>query len=700
MNRPMKGHMPKVALLGNPNCGKTTIFNALTGARQHVGNYPGVTVESKSGIIHTESGDVLAVDLPGVYRLGGGAPEERVVTESLSDGDIDLIVNVVDSTNLDRHLYLSLQLWHFGLPVILVMNMTDEADSQGLQYDVELLEKLLGVRIVKTSGSRGDGIETLKSMIGVVACKPDGYAHPSPMPYGVTEDAVIQEMLEVLRVSDAGRDPEPETYLAEKLLEGDQDIVLRFERKGAHGREILEKATKLRRVLTERDNLPVPVVFADRRYGYISGLVKEVLLENRRERLLWTDRLDSVATHRWLGIPLFLAAMYVVFYVTFKLGDPLVGWTEMLFEWLGDKAGVLLEGAPQLQSLVCEGILGGVGGVLSFVPTILILFLFIAILEESGYMARAAFIMDRFMHKMGLHGKSFIPMLIGFGCTVPAIMATRSIESRRDRLATIFVLPLMSCGARLPIFVLFITALFPQGYQAELLWLFYLVGILMAVCTARVLKSTLFKGDDELFIMELPPYRMPTSGNLILVMWQRAVMYLKKAGGMILVASIVLWFLNTHPGSQEVDGESVAGQAAVSEQVLEHSYSASIGRFFEPLTQYAGMDWKTNSALIGAFAAKEIFVAQLGILYAVPGEGQASDGEHQDLLRQAIRDHYSPLQGICIMLLCLIAMPCMATVAAMKKESGSWTFTLGNVLFLDFLGLLLAVCVYQIGMAI
>ncbi|WPX40073.1 ferrous iron transport protein B [Akkermansia sp. N21116] len=690
--------MPKVALLGNPNCGKTTIFNALTGARQHVGNYPGVTVESKSGVIHTERGDVLAVDLPGVYRLGGGAPEERVVTESLSGKDIDLIVNVVDSTNLDRHLYLTLQLWHFSLPVILVMNMTDEAESQGLLFDVELLEKLLGVRIVRTSGSRGEGIETLKRMIASVAFKPGGYEHPKPMPYGVTEEAVIEEMKESLRNAVSGRDPEPESYLAEKLLEGDQEIVSRFEQRGNEGRAAVEKAALLRRVLTERDNLPAPVVFADRRYGYISGLVREVLLENRRERLLWTDRLDSVATHRWFGIPLFLVAMYVVFYVTFTLGDPLVGWTETFFEWLGAKAGSLLSDSPQLQSLVCDGVLGGVGGVLSFIPTILILFLFIALLEESGYMARAAFIMDRFMHKMGLHGKSFIPMLIGFGCTVPAMMATRSIESRRDRLATIFVLPLMSCGARLPIFVLFITALFPEGYQAEILWCFYLIGILLAVSTARVLKSTLFKGGDELFIMELPPYRMPSSCNLMMVMWQRALMYLKKAGGMILFASVILWFLNTHPGSEDETVRQEDGGVVASAQVLEHSYSASIGRFFEPLTQYAGMDWKTNSALIGAFAAKEIFVAQLGILYAVPEGAQDDSGEKQALLRREISTHYSPLQGICLMLVCLIAMPCMATVATMKKESGSWLFTLGNVLFLNFMGLFLAILVYQIGL--
>jgi ferrous iron transport protein B len=336
-----------------------------------------------------------------------------------------------------------------------------------------------------------------------------------------------------------------------------------------------------------------------------------------------------------------------------------------------------------------------VGGVLSFVPTILILFFFIALLEESGYMARAAFIMDRLMHKMGLHGKSFIPMLIGFGCSVPAIMATRSIESRRDRLATMFVLPLMSCGARLPIYILFISALFPQHYQAEILWCIYLVGIILAVFTARILKSTLFKGDDEVFIMELPPYRMPTARNLLMVMWQRALMYLKKASTFILFASVILWFLNTYPREEEVSADHAALQASVETPHESSSYSAQIGRFFEPVTKWAGLDWKTNSALLGAFAAKEVFVTQLGILYSVPQDELESD--EAPSLRHQIQRNYSPLQGLCIMLICLIAMPCVATVSVMRKESGSWLFTVSNVLFLDLLGLIVAILAFQIG---
>jgi ferrous iron transport protein B len=691
----MNKQRPKVALLGNPNCGKTTLFNALTGARQHVGNYPGVTVESKSGVLHTDNGEVDLVDLPGVYRLGGGSPEEKVVTESLSAGDIDLIVDVTDSTNLDRHLYLTIQLWHFNVPVLLVLNMSDEAEEQGLEYDTEQLEKLLGMRIVRTSGASGEGIETMKRMMGQIAYASEGQPHPKPTPYGVAEDAAVREMVAALEASSCNQDVEPKSYLAEKLLEGDQDICSRYASRGEAGQGLLQLAKTLRSKLVERDSLPVAILFADRRYGYISGLVRETLLANRRERLKWTDRIDSVATNRWLGIPLFLVAMYLVFFVTFTLGDPIVGWTEDLFGWISSKLGELLADSPQLCSLVQDGVIGGVGGVLSFVPTILILFFFIALLEESGYMARAAFIMDRLMHKMGLHGKSFIPMLIGFGCSVPAIMATRSIESRRDRLATMFVLPLMSCGARLPIYILFISALFPQHYQAEILWCIYLVGIILAVFTARILKSTLFKGDDEVFIMELPPYRMPTARNLLMVMWQRALMYLKKASTFILFASVILWFLNTYPREEEVSADHAALQASVETPHESSSYSAQIGRFFEPVTKWAGLDWKTNSALLGAFAAKEVFVTQLGILYSVPQDELESD--EAPSLRHQIQRNYSPLQGLCIMLICLIAMPCVATVSVMRKESGSWLFTVSNVLFLDLLGLIVAILAFQIG---
>jgi ferrous iron transport protein B len=573
--------------------------------------------------------------------------------------------------------------------------MSDEAEEQGLEYDTEQLEKLLGMRIVRTSGASGEGIETMKRMMGQIAYASEGQPHPKPTPYGVAEDAAVREMVAALEASSCNQDVEPKSYLAEKLLEGDQDICSRYASRGEAGQGLLQLAKTLRSKLVERDSLPVAILFADRRYGYISGLVRETLLANRRERLKWTDRIDSVATNRWLGIPLFLVAMYLVFFVTFTLGDPIVGWTEDLFGWISSKLGELLADSPQLCSLVQDGVIGGVGGVLSFVPTILILFFFIALLEESGYMARAAFIMDRLMHKMGLHGKSFIPMLIGFGCSVPAIMATRSIESRRDRLATMFVLPLMSCGARLPIYILFISALFPQHYQAEILWCIYLVGIILAVFTARILKSTLFKGDDEVFIMELPPYRMPAARNLLMVMWQRALMYLKKASTFILFASVILWFLNTYPREEEVSADHAALQASVETPHESSSYSAQIGRFFEPVTKWAGLDWKTNSALLGAFAAKEVFVTQLGILYSVPQDELESD--EAPSLRHQIQRNYSPLQGLCIMLICLIAMPCVATVSVMRKESGSWLFTVSNVLFLDLLGLIVAILAFQIG---
>ena len=704
----MSKNFPNVVLLGNPNCGKTTIFNALTGARQHVGNYPGVTVESKTGVLRIEDSHVKLVDLPGVYRLGGNSPEERVVTDALSSGKVQAIVNIVDSTHLDRNLYVTLQLWHFNLPVVLVLNMSDEAESSGIDFDVELLEKLLGVRVVRTSGNKGEGINDLKRAIREVVSHPRLFPRLKPVLYGEKQDSALSVLSEILASSSCtvDGDSEPNSFIAEKLLEGDDEFTSRLECRGECGVRLCAKAKELRQEISEEAGMPVSVLLADKRYGAISGLTKSVQISNRNLRFFWTDRIDAIATHPIMGIPLFLAAMYFVFYLTFMLGDPLVGGMEDLFGWLGELVSGWSASSPTLQSLLCDGIIGGVGGVLSFVPTILILFLCLALLEASGYMARAAFIMDRFMHKMGLHGKSFIPMLIGFGCTVPAVMATRSIESKSDRFATIFILPLMSCGARLPIFVLFISALFPDSIKAEILWGLYLLGIVIAVCTARLLKSTLFKGDDELFLLELPPYRMPSLRNLVLLMFQRAWMYLKKAGTIILFASIVLWFLNTYPKDEQIEASSALAYSSlngvdapeVSEEPTSstNSYSSRIGRFFEPLTMWAGMDWKTNSALIGAFAAKEIFVSQLGILYSTGEEGDSP--EEAPVLTKAIQDHYTPLQGIAIMIFCLIAMPCMATFGVVRKETGSWGFAVGQSFFLDVLGLLLAIIVYQGGL--
>lgn len=704
----MSADLPIVALLGNPNCGKTTIFNALTGARQHVGNYPGVTVESKTGVLRLTGGNVKLVDLPGIYRLGGNSPEERVVTETLSSGRVQVIVNVVDSTHLDRNLYVTLQLWHFNLPVVLVLNMSDEAEAAGIDFDVELLEKLLGVRVIRTSGNKGEGIAALKRAVRQAVSHPRLFPRLKPVLYGERQDNALTELAGMLANAPCNRDHEPDTFIAEKLLEGDDEFTTRMESRGECGLAICEKARGLRHEISSEAGMPVAVLLADKRYGAISGLTRAVQISNRNRQLFWTDRIDAVATHPLMGIPLFLAAMYLVFYMTFTLGDPLVGAMENLFSWLGGLVAGWTSASPILQSLLCDGVIGGVGGVLSFVPTILILFLCLAVLEASGYMARAAFIMDRFMHKMGLHGKSFIPMLIGFGCTVPAVMATRSIESKSDRFATIFILPLMSCGARLPIFVLFISALFRDSMQAEILWCLYLLGIVVAVCTARLLKSTLFKGNDELFLLELPPYRMPSLKNLLLLMIQRAWMYLKKAGTIILFASMVLWFLNTYPKEDSSDGAGYPAYAsldsadapAVAKEPVQaspvDSYSSRIGRFFEPLTMWAGMDWKTNSALIGAFAAKEIFVSQLGILYSA-GEDGEPPGENQALTK-AIQEHYTPLQGLAIMIFCLIAMPCMATFGVVKKETGSWGFAVGQSLFLDVLGLALAILVYQGGL--
>lgn len=709
----MKKTIPTVALLGNPNSGKTTIFNELTGARQHVGNYPGVTVERITGKLRTNEGLVNLIDLPGIYRLGGGSPEEEIVTASLSSGEIDVLVNIVDSTNFERHLYLTVQLAHFNLPVILVLNMSDEAQKLGMEFDLPLLEQLLGVKVLCTTGSKGIGIRELRALIGKQAHATGELARMKPLVYGEEETDAFEELESLaVKIPTEARFVCPDSYLAEKVLEGDPDIIAKLDSGDAGVQNLLARAGQLREKITQEYEMPVAIMFADKRYGLIAGLGKEVLkINDHKKRIFWTEKIDSIVTNKFLGVPIFLIAMYCVFYVTFTIGDPLIGYAEDSIGMIGEWVSPWLEGFPQIQSLVVEGMIGGVGGVVSFLPTILILFVAIAFLEASGYMARAAFIMDRAMHKMGLHGKSFVPMLIGFGCTVPAIMATRSIESKRDRWATIFILPLMSCGARLPIFVLFISALIPQQWQAETLWSLYILGILIAVICARILKSTLFKGESELFIMELPPYRMPSFKSVLVILWRRAYMYLRKAGTIILAASIVLWFLNTYPRQDEeivedstptaelaaipaTEGEEDEEDPVALAHAMENSYSGRIGKFFEPVSKYAGMDWQANSALIGAFAAKEVFVAQLGILFAVPEDEDEDDPVN---LREAIGNHYTMLQGISIMVFCLVGFPCMASVATTRKET-SWGFAIGNTLFLDVLGFILAVAVYQLGL--
>lgn len=701
-----------VALAGNPNSGKTTIFNNLTGARQHVGNYPGVTVERKEGYRQHGEHEIMFVDLPGTYSLTAYSAEELVARNFIIDEKPDVVVDIIDSSNLERNLYLAVQLMETGTPLVLVFNMSDEARARGYEFDLDKLAQFFSAPVVRTVGHRGEGMDELVERIVSVASGKDGPRSMHFVNYGEELEEEIGRIETLLRGNSSLTEKYGERWLAVKLLENDRDVREKISSDAVDVQ--LDKSTShIESILGEHPE----TVIAGRRYGFISGACQEAVHSTVELLHTISDRIDAVITNRVLGIPIFLGLMYLVFYLTFTLGDPPMGWIESFFGWLGTNVAALWpEGSESLlKLLLIDGIIGGAGGVIVFLPNILLLFFAIAILEDSGYMARAAFIMDRLMHRIGLHGKSFIPMLIGFGCSVPAIMATRMLENRRDRLVTMLVVPLMSCGARLPIYALIIPAFFPQAWSAPMLWIIYMIGILLAVISAKVLRSTLFKGESVPFVMELPPYRLPTLRGVLTHMWQRGWLYLKKAGTVILGISIILWALTTFPGlpedkaarfekekqavestvadEQQRKDKIASIENAMTEASLSGSIAGRIGHALEPVLGPMGFDWKIGTALIGAFAAKEVFVAQLGIVYSVGKEA----GEESSALRDQLRANYTPLAAFCIMLFCLISAPCMATIAVVRRESNSWKWAFFQLAGLTVMAWVLTAIVFQSG---
>ncbi len=701
----------RIALAGNPNSGKSTIFNALTGANQHVGNYPGVTVEMKTGEYQFSDCNVAVLDLPGTYTLNTNSPEELIARSEIIDRPLDLIVNILDASNLERNLYLTLQLLELGVPVLLVLNMMDTAKSKGLSLDSELIGKLLTSPIVSTIGYKSKGIIDLKYAINRYAqslsCnKFDIHKHD----FGCEFADCVRELVKSLAAKDLPFNNLPQTWYAIKLLEKDEEVrqlLLNIDP------EIVEKTSDVILDYELHIGEDSEIAVAEHRYGIISGIFHECVqmtIENRRDI---SEKIDAVVTNRILGLPLFFLLMYCVFWLTFTVGDPFMGLIEDGIGLLSDNLSTLWQGDGLLKSLIIDGIIAGVGGVIIFLPNIMLLFLAIALLEGTGYMSRVAFIMDKLMHKVGMHGKSFIPMIIGFGCTVPAIMATRTLESKRDRMTTMLVAPLMSCGARIPIYALIIPVFFKESMHATVMWLIYLIGIALAIICAKILRSTLFKGEDVPFIMELPPYRIPTFSSIVLHMWQRAGLYLKKAGTVILAISVVLWIFSTFPQkevfSQDYQAEisklknsSLASPQkerqiqdllnAESAERISYTITGRIGSFLAPIIRPLGFDWHVGTALIGALAAKEVFVSQLGIVYAV-GDAEADS----DALREIIKKNYTALQGFCIMLFCLISAPCIATIAVTRRESNSWGWALFQLFGLTALAYIITLIVYQIG---
>ena len=705
-----------IALAGNPNSGKTSIFNGMTGARQQVGNWPGVTVEKKVGYLKHRGYDVEVVDLPGTYSLTAYSVEERVVRSYLVENKPDVVIHVVDAGNLARNLYLTVQLMELDVDLVVDLNMWDEFLDSEAELDLERIHVLLGAPIVTTVGHRGEGIKALlDAAVDLVEDREEHHRHV-PISYGPHVNDVLVELVDLLEENGVSTHGYPLRWAAIKMLEGDREILQMTTEGGGTSadtssrlREAVARAVRHIEVATGAD--PEEVI-SEGRSGYIEGALKESLTLPRTDRMELSRRIDNIFTNRFLGYPIFLALIWILFQLTFQLGAYPQGWLESAVSWL---AGTLGAALPEslLADLVVNGMVGGVGSVMVFLPNIMIVFLGISFLEDSGYMARAAFLMDKLMHALGLHGKSFIPMLMGFGCSVPAIMATRTLESPRDRIMTTLLVPLMSCSARLPVYVLVAGAFFAER-AGSVVFFMYVIGIVAAMLVGRLFARTLFRSSPAPFVMELPPYRLPTAKGLLIHMWERGRIYLQKMGGVILVASVILWFLGAFPRDQAVietyegDIMSLRASGAVEEvaaadaletelaaRLVEDSYIGRAGKAIYPAVRPLGFSWEMGVSLITGFVAKEVVVSTLGVLYHA--EAATSNGEQS--LAAALRDPsggVTPLGGFAFMLFVLLYTPCIVAVIAIKREIGArWmAFSVGYQLVLAWLA---SFAVYQIG---
>jgi ferrous iron transport protein B len=692
----------RLLLAGNPNAGKTSVFNELTGAYQRVANYPGVTVEKRHGFYESNGTRFEVVDLPGAYSLTSFTPEERIAQEEILSSNGAIVLVVVDSSNLKRSLVLLTQVMLTGANPVLCLNMADEAHGAGQSLDLELFSSLLGFPVVETVANRGEGIGALREAIEYAANNPVG---ESRLRLGERLDAALAEVGVALQATHIPEHDRP--WTASKLLLNDPVMRMRTYQEGEPGRSAVEIAEKHRERIETETNMDIALFMTERQYGFVDGLLKEVTFEAQRENAREvSDRIDGVLVHRFWGLPFFFAVMYGVFWLTFTVGEIPMQWIESGFALLGGWiSGLWPEGSESpLRSLLVDGIIGGVGGVLVFLPNILLLFLSLAFLEDTGYLARAAFLVDRFMHRLGLHGRSFLPLVTGFGCSIPGIMATRTLENERDRLATMLVLPLMSCGARLTIWMLLIPAFFAPHLRAPMLWLIYVIGIVLALSLAMLLRRTVLRGEDAPFVMELPPYRLPTGRAIYRKMTERGGVYVRKAGTVILGISIVMWFITAYPkpATYEIDSAMARGEvsgltaaeiadARMAEE-MRYSIAGRIGTFMEPVIKPLGFDWKLGTALVGAFAAKEVFVAQMGIVYSLGETEESSAG-----LRETLASEYTPLIAFSMMIFLLIGTPCLATVAITRRESGGWKWAILQFGGLTAIAYLLSLVIFQVG---
>jgi len=730
----------RVALVGNPNAGKTTIFNHSSGSSEHVGNYTGVTVSAKTATFRLEDYTFQITDLPGTYSLSAYSPEELFVRDFILEQKPDVVINIVDATNLERNLYLTTQLIDMNVRVVVALNMFDELKKNRDKVNYDALGSMLGIPFVPTVGSRGKGMDNLFRRVIAAYTGRDSVQRNIRINYGSEVEHSVDRIVKIIHVS--GFDSNngiPSRFLALRLLNKDrliESLILNTSRY----RDIMSVAREESARIETLMNDSIESVITSARYGFIFGALKETFRPGPQSKMKNSDRIDIVLTNKYLGFPIFLLFLWVMFTVTFTLGAYPQDWIDQGVIFLGNIINNIM---PQgsLKLLISEGIIGGVGGVIIFLPNILILFLFISLMEDTGYMARAAFITDKLMHKIGLHGKSFIPLVMGFGCNVPAIMSTRTIESRNNRLLTMLINPFMSCSARLPVYLLLIGAVFPN-HRGTLLFCIYLSGILMAIAVALILKNTWFRSSDAPFVMELPPYRMPTVRSTFKHMWSKASQYLQKMGGIILVASILIWALGHYPlnvkysvdyadQKNQIRSEFEKRASGIEDQATlvslqenldrelhridsrmnaehqERSFIGRIGKAIEPLIKPLGFDWRMGICLLTGVAAKEIVVSTMGVIYQAD-EGNDYSGSLQRKIRGAVYTQgvrtgdpvFTPLATISFILFTLFYFPCIATVIAIYKESGSWKWAGFSVLYTTGLAWLVSLAVFQVGLLI
>jgi ferrous iron transport protein B len=709
----------QIALVGNPNSGKTTLFNFASGLKEKVGNYAGVTVDSKEARYKQSGYTFSIVDLPGTYSLKSYSPEEIYLRNYIFDNKPDIVVNIVDASNLERNLYLTTQLIDMGVQIVIALNMFDELEKKGDKLDYISLGKLLGVPVVPTVSSKGKGIKDLFDKIIEVYENRDPLVRHIHINYGSEIENSISSLQKKIKVEENREFTNivSARYLAIELLENDKEFSTSIKR-CINSEDIIQSAKEEYLKLEKLFSDPVETVITDLRYGFISGALKETLKISKTERLKKTEIIDNYLTNKYLGIPIFVFFMWLTFFTTFKLGGYPKHWMELGTGKLSEITSTFL---PQgiFRDFIIEGIIGGVGGVIVFLPNIIILFFFISFMEDTGYMARAVFIMDKVMHKIGLHGKSFIPLFMGFGCNVPAIMATRIIESRRDRMITMLITPFMSCSARLPVYILFISAFFAKN-QGSVLFLLYILGAIFAILSALFLKRFFFRSEEIPFVMELPPYRVPTVRSIIKHVWFRTGIYLKKIGGVILLASVIVWILTNFPRtvkySRDYSGEiskieknEVSGSGrneSVNKIMLEQksekqskSFMGMIGRSIEPVMKPLGFDWRLSVSILSGLAAKEVVVSTLGVIYQADNQtGKTSLVEKiQNQKYASGKNVFTPVVAFSFMLFILTYFPCIGVVAAIRRESGSWKWATFIVLYTTGIAWLLSFSFYQIG---